>query len=87
MAPEIIPLLPPKIDVINPTKKAAYKPTKGSTCATNANAMASGTNARATVSPDRISAFGFLVKLNHSRAVLYWVFVSEIKEIQSLTSD
>jgi hypothetical protein len=37
--------------------KAAYKPTKGSTPATNANATASGTSAKATVRPDNISVF------------------------------
>ena len=66
VAPEIIPLLPPKIAVIIPTKKAAYKPTNGCTPATKAKAIASGTNARATVSPDKISTLGFLVKSNLS---------------------
>ena len=55
MAPEIIPGLPPKIEVIKPTINAAYKPTKGSTPATKAKATASGTNANATVIPERIS--------------------------------
>ena len=35
--------------------KAAYKPNKGGTPATNANATASGTNAIATVNPASIS--------------------------------
>ena len=55
MAPEIIPGLPPKRAVIIPTIKAAYKPNKGGTPATNANATASGTNAIATVNPASIS--------------------------------
>ena len=55
VAPEIMPGLPPATEAINPTKNAAYKPTKGSTPATNANATASGTNAKATVRPERIS--------------------------------
>ena len=41
--------------VIIPTIKAAYKPNKGGTPATNANATASGTNAIATVNPASIS--------------------------------
>ena len=55
VAPEIIPGLPPKIAVIKPTIKAAYKPTKGSTPATKAKATASGTSAKATVIPERTS--------------------------------
>ena len=55
VAPEIIPGLPPKIAVINPIINAAYKPTSGSTPATKAKATASGTSARATVIPERIS--------------------------------
>ncbi len=66
VAPEIIPLLPPNTDVIRPTKKAAYKPTSGSTPATNANAMASGTRASATVMPESISAFGLEVSWKRS---------------------
>ena len=55
VAPEIIPGRPPKTDVINPIIKAAYKPTKGGTPATKAKATASGTSARATVTPDNRS--------------------------------
>ena len=55
VAPDIIPGRPPKKAVINPTIKAAYKPAKGATPATKANAIASGTRAIATVRPDRIS--------------------------------
>ena len=55
VAPEIMPGLPPKIAVINPTIKAAYKPDKGVTPATKANAIASGTSANATVRPESIS--------------------------------
>ena len=47
-------------EVINPTKNAAYKPTNGSTPAINANATASGTNASATVKPDKVSVLKFL---------------------------
>ncbi len=57
VAPEIIPGRPPIKAVINPTIKAAYSPTNGWTPATNAKATASGTNAKATVSPERISVF------------------------------
>ena len=57
VAPEIIPGRPPKIAVINPTIKAAYKPTNGSTPATKAKATASGTSANATVRPDNTSFF------------------------------
>ena len=55
VAPEIIPGLPPNTAVINPTIKAAYNPDNGATPATNAKAIASGTNASATVKPDKIS--------------------------------
>ena len=41
--------------VIKHIKNAAYKPTKGSTCATNAKAIASGIKARATVKPEKKS--------------------------------
>jgi hypothetical protein len=55
VAPEIIPGLPPITAVINPTIKAAYNPDKGVTPATKANAIASGTRAKATVRPESIS--------------------------------
>ena len=55
VAPEIIPGLPPMTAVINPTIKAAYRPDKGVTPATKANAIASGTRANATVRPESIS--------------------------------
>ena len=77
VAPEIMPLLPPNIEVISPTKKAAYRPTNGSTCATKAKAIASGTRAKATVNPDSISALGFFVKSNFSKTVLYRLAVSD----------
>ena len=54
-AAEIMPGRPPKIDASRPTMKAAYSPTRGSTPATKAKATASGTRARATVRPERIS--------------------------------
>ena len=57
VAPEIMPGRPPKTAVIKPTINAAYKPTSGSTPATKANAIASGTSARATVKPDKTSFF------------------------------
>ena len=55
VAPDIIPGLPPKTAVINPTIKAAYNPTIGETPATKAKAIASGTSANETVKPDSIS--------------------------------
>jgi hypothetical protein len=55
VAPEIIPGRPPTTAVISPKKNAEYKPTTGSTPATKANAIASGTKANATVKPDKIS--------------------------------
>ena len=55
VAPDIMPGLPPRMAVTNPTIKAAYKPDKGVTPATNAKAIASGTKAKATVKPDKIS--------------------------------
>ena len=57
VAPEIIPGRPPNTAVIKPTIKAAYKPTNGPTPATKAKAIASGTNAKATVRPDSTSFF------------------------------
>jgi len=60
--PLIIPGRPPKIEVIKPIINAAYKPTNGSTPATNAKATASGTNANATVIPLKISFLAFLVR-------------------------
>ena len=80
VAPEIIPLLPPKTEVIKPTKKAAYKPTNGSTWATKANAIASGTRARATVSPDRMSFLGLETKLYLDANNLN---LDDIKELQN----
>ena len=55
VAPEIIPGLPPKIEVTNPITKAAYNPVSGENPAIIAKAIASGTNAKATVNPDKIS--------------------------------
>ena len=63
VAPEIIPGLPPNTEVIKQTMKAAYKPTSGGTFAIKAKATASGTNARATVKPDKISVL-WLMFLN-----------------------
>ena len=64
VAPEIIPGLPQIKAVINPTIKAAYKPTKGWTPATNEKETASGTNARATVKPAKISVLNFNIDEN-----------------------
>jgi hypothetical protein len=57
VAPLIIPGLPPNIEVIIHIIKAAQSHTIGSTFATNEKAIASGINANATVSPDKISVF------------------------------
>ena len=61
VAPLIMPGRPPKIEVMKPIIKAAYNPTKGSTPATKANATASGTKAKATVNPLKISFFALVV--------------------------
>jgi hypothetical protein len=50
-----MPGRPPKIEVISPIQKAAYKPVSGDNPAINANAIASGIRAKATVNPDKIS--------------------------------
>src|SRR5690606_11462760 len=55
VAPDIIPGLPPKMDVTKPMTKAAYNTTNGDRPPIKAKAMASGTKAMATVSPERIS--------------------------------
>ena len=55
VAPDIIPGRPPIKAVIKPTIKAAYNPDNGATPATKAKAIASGTNANATVNPDKTS--------------------------------
>src|SRR6056297_1244368 len=55
VAPEIIPGLPPKIEVTNPITNAAYNPVRGDKPAIKAKAMASGTKASATVRPDKTS--------------------------------
>ena len=59
VAPEIIPGRPPKMEVMSPIINAAYSPNVGSTWATNEKAIASGTKAKDTVSPDKISFFKF----------------------------
>ena len=43
------------MEVINPITKAAYNPVSGESPAISANAIASGTNANATVKPESIS--------------------------------
>ena len=55
VAPEIIPGRPPRSEATKPIIKAAYNPVSGENPAIIANAIASGTRARATVIPDRIS--------------------------------
>ena len=67
VAPEIIPGRPPKSEVISPIMKAPYRPTSGGMPATKAKATASGTSAKATVKPDRMSFFGLPTKLLKSR--------------------
>ncbi len=55
VAPEIIAGRPPRIEVTKPITNAAYRPVSGEKPAIIAKAIASGTNAKATVSPDKIS--------------------------------
>ena len=55
VAPEIIPGRPPQTADIKPIKNAEYKPISGETPATNAKAIASGTKANETVTPERRS--------------------------------
>jgi hypothetical protein len=82
VAPEIIPGLPQKIEVIRPTKNAACRPTIGSTFATNENAIASGMRARATVKPERISVFSCLLSENSEKNPFLFKYVSNnIKNI------
>ena len=65
VAPEIIPGLPPIAAVTRPTMNAAHNPTWGDTPAIKAKATASGTNANATVKPDKTSFFKFRGLLNN----------------------
>ena len=58
VAPEIIPGRPPITAVTKPIINAPYSPTKGSMPAIKAKAIASGTRAKATVKPDKISFLG-----------------------------
>ena len=74
VAPEIIPGLPPKIEVINPIMKAAYSPTRGSTPATKAKATASGINANATVIPDNTSFRTFFTLLLINSVIIHVIF-------------
>ena len=55
VAPEIMPGRPPNMAVMAPIKKALNSPTRGSSPATNANAIASGISIRETVIPDKTS--------------------------------
>ncbi len=52
-----MPGRPPRTAEKSPIKNAEYNPINGETPATNANAIASGTSARATVKPERTSSF------------------------------
>jgi hypothetical protein len=54
--------------------KAAYRPTKGSTPATKANATASGTRAKATVRPLNTSFFTLLDRLLIN-SIIYFSFL------------
>jgi len=62
VAPEIMPGRPPKTAVMMPTMKAAERPTRGSTCATNEKATAHGNSARATVRPESNSTLTVLAE-------------------------
>ena len=55
VAPDIMPGLPPKMEVTNANIKAAYKPVSGEKPGIKAKAIASGTRANATVNPESIS--------------------------------
>ena len=66
VAPEIIPGLPPNTAVTSPIIKAPYSPIRGSIPAIKAKATASGTKAKATVRPDKISFFGFKLREDSS---------------------
>jgi len=67
VAPDIIPGLPQKIAVKSPTINAAWSQTIGFTPATNEKAIASGTRASATVSPERISVLSWEVFCNSEK--------------------
>ena len=91
VAPEIIPGLPPKRAVTIPIIKAPYNPTIGDKPATKANATASGTNAIATVKPDKISSLGLNVKFLSACFIIGITYVKKRakilfkKSIQELT--
>lgn len=59
VAPDIMAGRPPSREVMKPITNAAYKPVRGEKPASSAKAIASGTNANATVVPDRISVLKF----------------------------
>lgn len=61
VAPDIMPGRPPATAVIRQTMNAAYSPTIGGTPAIMAKATASGTSARATVSPERRSSLAWIL--------------------------
>jgi hypothetical protein len=76
VAPDIIPGLPPKIAVSKPTINAACNQTIGLTPATNENAIASGTSAKATVNPDNTSVFNCLLSENSSKKPFFFRYES-----------
>ncbi|MNI45218.1 hypothetical protein D3C73_996370 [compost metagenome] len=59
VAADIMAGLPPTKDIITAIQKEAYKPTIGSTPAIMEKAIASGINAKATVTPERMSILVF----------------------------
>jgi hypothetical protein len=74
VAPDIMPGRPPNIAASNPTINAACNQTRGFTPATNENAIASGTRASATVSPESISVLTWFLSdnsLNHPVFCIY----------------
>ena len=73
-APEIKPGLPPKTAVIKPIIKAPESATKGSICATKANATTSGIIANETVIPANTSSLAFGVIFFINSVMLFMPF-------------
>lgn len=76
VAHDIIHGLHQNIAVRRPTINAACKPTIGFTHATNENAIASGTRAKATVSHDRISTFSWFLSCSSWKNQLFCIYDS-----------
>lgn len=76
VAPEIIPGLPPNIEVKSHTIKAACNQTIGLIQATKEKAIASGIKAKATVNHDKISDFNWDLFLNSSNIHVFLKKVS-----------